>query len=55
MSFYTGPDSHIRDKVVVVWDLSNYVPKKINNATRVNTSNLAFKKILLIQRLRLTN
>ena len=29
MSYYPEPDSHIRDKVKVVLDLSNYAAKKI--------------------------
>ena len=28
MSYYLEPDSHIRDKVKVVLDFSNYVTKK---------------------------
>ena len=28
MSYYPEPDSHIRDKVKVVVDLSNYATKK---------------------------
>ena len=28
MSYYAEPDSHIRDKVKVVLDLSNYATKK---------------------------
>ena len=28
MSYYPEPDSHIRDKVKVVLDLSNYATKK---------------------------
>ena len=28
MSYYPEPDSHIRDKVKVVLDLSNYVTKE---------------------------
>ena len=28
MSYYLEPDSHIRDKVKVVLDLSNYATKK---------------------------
>ena len=28
MSYYPDPDSHIRDKVKVVLDLSNYATKK---------------------------
>ena len=28
MSYYPDPDSHIRDKVKVILDLSNYATKK---------------------------
>ena len=28
MSYYPKPESHIRDKVKIVLDLSNYVTKK---------------------------
>lgn len=28
MNFYPEPDDHIRDKVQVVFDLSNYASKK---------------------------
>ena len=39
------PDSHIRDNVKVVLDLSNYATKKeADYATDVNISDLAFKK-----------
>ena len=31
MSYYPKPSSHIRDKVKVVLDLSNYVTKKNYN------------------------
>ena len=49
MSFYPEPDSHIRDKVKVIFDLSNYATKKeLEHATGVNTSDLAAKKILLL-------
>ena len=45
MSFYPEPDSHIRDKVEVVLDLSNYATKKdLEHATGVGTSGLAAKK-----------
>ena len=45
MSYYPEPDSHIRDKVKVILDLSNYVTKKeLHNATGVDTSNLAVKR-----------
>ena len=43
MSYYPGPVNHIRDKVKVLLDLSNYALKK-NNATVVDTSNLAAKR-----------
>ena len=43
------PDSHIRDKVKVLLDLSNYATKKeLYHATGINTSALAAKKILLL-------
>ena len=49
MSYYPEPDSHIRDKVKVVLDLSNYVTKKeLEHATCIDTSDLAAKKILLL-------
>ena len=42
------PDSHIRDKVKVVLDLSNYATKKqLDHATGVDTSHLAAKKDLI--------
>ena len=45
MSYYPEPDSHIRDKVKVVLDLSNYATKKeLDHATGVNTSDLAAEK-----------
>ena len=45
MSFYPEPDSHIKDKVKVVLDLSNYATKKeLDHATGVDTSDLAAKK-----------
>ena len=50
MSYYPEPDSHIRDKVEVVLDFSNYATKKeLDCATGVNTSDLAAKKILKIK------
>ena len=50
------PDSHIRDKVKVALDLSNYATKEeLDYATAVDTSNLAAKMILLLQKLKLTN
>ena len=45
MSYYPEPDSHIRDKVKVVLDLSHYATKKeLDHATGVDTSELAAKK-----------
>ena len=49
MSYYPEPDIHIRDKVKVVLDLSNYETKKeFNHAGGVDTSDLATKKNLLL-------
>ena len=45
MSYYQEPDSHLRGKVKVVLDLSNYATKKeLEHATGINTSDLAAKK-----------
>ena len=45
MNCYPKPDSHIRDKVKVALDLSNYATKKeLDHATGVDTSDLAAKK-----------
>ena len=46
MFYYPKPDGHIKDKVEVVLDLSNYACKKIELAAGVDRSNLAAKKIL---------
>ena len=44
MSYYPEPDSHIRDKVKVVLDLSNYATEKeLDHAEGVDTSDLAAK------------
>ena len=49
MSYYPEPDSHIRDEVKVVLDLSNYATKKeLEHATGIDTSDLAAKKTLLL-------
>ena len=48
MSYYAEPDSHIRDKVKVVLEFSNY-------ATGVSASDLASKKILFLWKLKLKN
>ena len=45
MSYYPELDNHIRDKVKVVLDLSNYATKKeLDHATGVDTSDLAAQK-----------
>ena len=45
MSYYPGPDSHVRDKVKIVLDLSDYATKKeLEHATGIDTSDLAAKK-----------
>ena len=45
MGNYPEPDSHINNKVKVALDLSNYTTKKeLNDATGVDTSNLAAKR-----------
>ena len=43
MSYYPGPESHIRDKVRVVLDLRNHSIKKIQNITfdKLDTNKLA--------------
>ena len=48
MSYYWEPESHIRDKVNVVLDLSNYASKReLDHATGVDASDLAAKNLLL--------
>ena len=45
MSYYPEPDSHIRDKVKVVLDLSNYATEReLEHATSIDTSDLDAKK-----------
>ena len=42
-------DSHIRDKLKVVFDLLNYVTKKeLLHATGIDTSDLAAKKYFIL-------
>ena len=56
MVYYPEPDSHIRDKVKVVLDLSNYAIKKgFEHVAGFDTSYLAAKKILLLWKLKLIN
>ena len=45
---YPKPDSHIRDKVKVLLDLTNYPTKKDNSMADIDNSYLAAKKILLL-------
>ena len=45
MSYYPEADSHIRDKVKVVLDLSNYATKKeLEHATGIDTADVFAKK-----------
>ena len=45
MNYYPEPDSHIKDKVKVALDLSNYTTKEeLDHATGVETFDLAAKK-----------
>ena len=45
MSYYIEPDRHIRDKVKVVLDLSNYATKKeLDHIIDLDTSDLADEK-----------
>ena len=49
MSYYPEPHIHIRGKVKVVIDLSNYADKEeLEHATGIDTSDLVAKKILLL-------
>ena len=49
MSYYPEPDCHIRDKVKVVLDLSNYALKKeLDHARGIDTSDVVAKKIFLL-------
>ena len=49
MSYYPEPDTHIRDKVKVVLDLSNYATRnRLNDAACADTSNQLLKVILLL-------
>ena len=55
MSNYLEPDSHIRYKVKVVLDLTNYATKKeLEHATGIDTSDL-LENISLLWMLELTN
>ena len=44
MSYYPEPDSHTRDNVKIVLDLSSYATKKeLGHVTGIDTSNLPAK------------
>ena len=46
MSYYPDPDGHIRDKVKLGLDLSNYATKKeLDHAAGVDTFDLPAEKI----------
>ena len=47
MSYYAQPNSHIRDELKVVLELSKYATKKIEYATGIDTSNYAAKKLFI--------
>ena len=48
MSCYPEPDSHIRDKVKVVLELSNYTTKKeLEHVTSIDKSDLAANKYFI--------
>ena len=47
MSYYPEPDSHIRDKVIIL-DLSNYATKKKEHTKGVDTPDLADKKDFIV-------
>ena len=48
MSYYLEPDDHIRDKVKVLLDLTNYATKKESHpAAGVGTSHLAAKEVFI--------
>ena len=49
MNYYVEPGSHIRDKVKVVLDLTNYATKKdLDYATGVDTSDVTAKKDFIV-------
>ena len=49
MSYYPEPESHTRDKVKVLLDLTNYATKaELEHPTAVDISDLAAKKNLLL-------
>ena len=56
MSYYSVPDSHVRDKVKAVLKLSIYATRnELDHGTSTDTSDLAIKKILLAWKLKSTN
>ena len=56
MNCFPEPDIHIREKSKVVLELSSYTTKnESKDATGVDTSDLAAKKILMLWKLKLVN
>ena len=56
MRYYPEPHSHIKEKVKVVLELSNYATKtELKDTKGAGTSNLAAKRDLLLGKLKLTN
>ena len=52
IGYYPEPDSHIRDKVKVVLDLSSYATtKELDHATRVDTSDWVTQKYFITLKL----
>ena len=55
-NYYSDPDSHIRDKIKIVIDLSNYATwKELKDAAEVDTSSLVAKRSSLLWKLKLTS
>ena len=48
MSYYPEPESHNKDKVKIVLDLSNFAAKKLKHATGIDTSDLSAKKDFIV-------
>ena len=56
MNYYPDQDSHIIDKVKVVFELPNYATKKEwEHGRGLDTSDLIAKKIFLLWKLKLKN
>ena len=56
MSYYPEPYSHIKDKLKVILDLTNYATKKeLEHGTCIDVSDLAAKKGFIGLKLKLVN